>query len=139
MQLRQQHLAVQAKLDQTYDDHLAGRITDELWLRKSAEWEAVLGTIRRATARHDRASHDYAATGSKILELAKKRPQGKTDQKKRGTEPVQVRPVLVLCPSAGLVNRRAPARAILPFVPAPDQGRASESRTVAKTLRRLRR
>jgi hypothetical protein len=71
MQLQQQYLAVQAKLDQAYDDRLAGRITDELRLRKSAEWEAELGTIRRETARHERATHDQAATGSKILELAK--------------------------------------------------------------------
>ncbi len=71
MQLQQQYLAVQAKLDKAYDDRLAGRITDELWGRKSAEWEAELSAIRRETARHERASHDYAATGSKILELAK--------------------------------------------------------------------
>ena len=50
-----------------YDDRLAGRITDELWVRKSAEWETELSAIRRETARHERASHDYAATGSKIL------------------------------------------------------------------------
>jgi len=70
MQLQQQYLAVQAKLDQGYEDRLVGRITDELWLRKS-DWEAELASIRRETARHERASHDYGATGSKILELAK--------------------------------------------------------------------
>jgi hypothetical protein len=64
MQLQQQYLAVQAKLDRAYDDPLAGRITDELWLRKSAEWEAELGSIRRETARHERAGSEYAATGS---------------------------------------------------------------------------
>ena len=64
-------LAVQAKLDRAYDDRLAARITDELWLRKSGEWEAELASVRRETARHERASRDYAATGSKILELAK--------------------------------------------------------------------
>jgi hypothetical protein len=71
MQLQQQYLAVQAKLDREYDDRLAGPITDELWLRKSADWEAELGSIRRETARHERASSEYAATGSKIIELAK--------------------------------------------------------------------
>jgi site-specific DNA recombinase len=71
MQLQQQYLAVQAKLDKGYDDRLVGRITDELWVGKSAEWETELSAIRRETARHERASHDYAATGSKILELAK--------------------------------------------------------------------
>jgi site-specific DNA recombinase len=71
MQLQQQYLAVQTKLDRAYEDRLAGRITDELWTRKSEEWEAELAAIRRETARHERASHDYAATGSRILELAK--------------------------------------------------------------------
>lgn len=71
MHLQQQYLAVQAKLDRAYDDRLADRITDELWQRKSGEWEAELASVRRATARHEKASHDYGATGSKILELAK--------------------------------------------------------------------
>ena len=52
-------------------DRLADRITDELWQRKSGEWEAELASIRRETPRHEKASHDYGATGSKILELAK--------------------------------------------------------------------
>jgi hypothetical protein len=69
--LQQQYLAVQAKLDRAYEDRLAGRITDQLWGRKSAEWEAELAAVRRETARHEKASHDYGATGSKILELAK--------------------------------------------------------------------
>ena len=50
---------------------MAGRITDELWIRKSAEWETELSAIRRETTRHERASYDYAAPGSKILELPK--------------------------------------------------------------------
>ena len=71
MQLQQQYLSVQAKLDQAYEDRLAGRVSDELWQRKSGEWETELASIRRETARHERASHDYGAMGSKILELAK--------------------------------------------------------------------
>ncbi len=62
---------MQAKLDRAHDDRLAGRIADELWLRKSAEWEAELASVRRETAKQEKASHDYGATGSKILELAK--------------------------------------------------------------------
>ena len=71
MQLQQNYLAVQAKLDRSYEDRIAGRITDELWLRKSGEWESELAAVRRETAKHEKASHDYGATGSKILELAK--------------------------------------------------------------------
>jgi hypothetical protein len=48
-----------------------GQITDEMWSRKSSEWETELETIRGETAKHEQASHDYAVTGSKILELAK--------------------------------------------------------------------
>jgi hypothetical protein len=70
-QLQQRYLAVQSKLDRAYDDRLAGQVTDEMWSRKSAEWETELETIRGETAKHEQASHDYAVTGSKILELAK--------------------------------------------------------------------
>ncbi len=70
MHPEQQYLATQAKLDRAYDNRLAGRITDELWLRKSAEWEAELASVRRETAKHEKVSHDYEVTGSKILELA---------------------------------------------------------------------
>ena len=45
MQLQQNYLAVQAKLDRSYEDRIAGRITDELWLRKSGEWEAELAAV----------------------------------------------------------------------------------------------
>jgi hypothetical protein len=41
-----------------------------MWSRKSSDWEAELGTLRRETAKHEKASRDYAVTGSKILELA---------------------------------------------------------------------
>ena len=42
-----------------------------MWRRKSGEWEAELQPSGGKRRRHERASHDYAATGSKILELAK--------------------------------------------------------------------
>jgi site-specific DNA recombinase len=71
MHLQQQYLTVQARLDRAYDDQLAGRISEELWRRKSGEWEMELASIRRETAKHEQASHNYSATGSKILELAK--------------------------------------------------------------------
>ncbi len=71
LQFQQQYMAVQAKLDRAYEDRLAGSLGDELWARKSGEWETQLAAMRRETARHERASHDYGATGSKILELAK--------------------------------------------------------------------
>jgi hypothetical protein len=71
MQLQQQYLSVQSKLDRAYEDRLAGKVTDELWARKSRAWEEELEAIRRETVRHEKASHDYSVTGAKILELAK--------------------------------------------------------------------
>jgi hypothetical protein len=71
MTLQQRYLATQAKLDRAYDDRLAGNISDDLWMRKSQEWQRELEDVRRETSRHERASEDYSVTGSKILELAK--------------------------------------------------------------------
>ena len=70
LRLQQQQLLLRAKLDRAYDDRLSGRISDELWSTKSAELEAELKRVRGEMARHERASHDYEATGLKILELA---------------------------------------------------------------------
>lgn len=39
--------------------------------RKSQECESELESVRRETAVHEKASHDYTVTGSKIIELAK--------------------------------------------------------------------
>ncbi len=64
-------MSVQSKLDRAYEDRLAGKITDELWTRKSAEWQRELDALRRETGQHERASQNYSVTGSKILELAK--------------------------------------------------------------------
>ena len=74
MRLQQQYLAVQAKIDRAYEDRLSGRVSDELWERKTKQWEQELADVRRDTALHESASHDYAAKGSKILELAQTAP-----------------------------------------------------------------
>ena len=70
MRLQQQQLLVRAKLDRAYDDRLSGRISDELWNKKSAELEDELQRVRGEMASHEHASHDYEATGVQILELA---------------------------------------------------------------------
>ena len=74
LRLQQQYIAVQAKIDRAYEDRLAGRVSDDLWQRKSKEWEQELADIRRDTALHESASHDYMTKGSKILELAQTAP-----------------------------------------------------------------
>jgi site-specific DNA recombinase len=70
MRLQQQQLLIRAKLDRAYDDRLSGRISDELWSKKSAELEDELQRVRGEMARHERASRDYEETGVQILELA---------------------------------------------------------------------
>jgi hypothetical protein len=66
--------ADQAKIDRAYEDRLSGHVSDDLWHRKTQQWEQELADIRRDTALHESASHDYAARGSKILELAQTAP-----------------------------------------------------------------
>jgi hypothetical protein len=70
MRRQQQELLLRSKLDRAYDDRLSGRISDELWSSKSAELEAELQRVRAEMERHERASHEYEATGLQILELA---------------------------------------------------------------------
>jgi site-specific DNA recombinase len=70
MRLQQQQLLLRTKLDRVYDDRLGAQISEDLWTRKSKELEAELEHVRTEMARHDRASHEYEATGLQILELA---------------------------------------------------------------------
>ena len=86
MKSQQRHLSIQAKLDRAYDDRLAGKISEELWMRTLYS-PLVAGVGRSRVSRPARssntphpgrrplpaaappASHNYSATGSKILEL----------------------------------------------------------------------
>jgi hypothetical protein len=49
-------------------------LSDDLWQRKSKEWERELAEIRRDTALHEGARHDYMPKGSEILELEQTAP-----------------------------------------------------------------
>jgi hypothetical protein len=64
--------AVQAKLDRSYDDHLEGRITEEFWSRKSAEWNTELTTLAAEIGRLEAPIASPAVTAERILELAKR-------------------------------------------------------------------
>jgi site-specific DNA recombinase len=72
MRLRQQPLLLRSKLDAAYDDRLSKRISEDLWTRKSAEFEGELERVRWEMARHDQASHEYEQTGLQLLELAQR-------------------------------------------------------------------
>ena len=69
--LTQRRRSVQAKLDRGYDDYLQRRISDGFCTRKAEEWESELSAINTEQGRLSRPTPTYAATGEKILELAK--------------------------------------------------------------------
>ena len=70
LRLQQQQMLLRSKLDRAYDDRLSGVISDDLWTRKSQEFEAELQRVRTEMERHKQASREYEATGLQILELA---------------------------------------------------------------------
>jgi hypothetical protein len=70
LRLQQQQMLLRSKLDRAYDDRLSGAISDDLWTRKSQEFEAELQRVRTEMERHKQASREYEATGLQILELA---------------------------------------------------------------------
>jgi hypothetical protein len=64
--------ALQTKIDRGYDDYVEGRISDTLWARKSAEWEAELATVTAELSALDRPATTFVATGERIIELVKR-------------------------------------------------------------------
>jgi site-specific DNA recombinase len=54
--LEQRQRMVIAKLDRGYEDFVAGRIPEEMWLRKSGEWEDERATVEAERSRHDEAA-----------------------------------------------------------------------------------
>jgi hypothetical protein len=67
----QQQLQVQAKIERAYDDRLSGAISEEMWARRSSEWETEINQVRGDMARLEDAGRNYAVTGLRVLELAK--------------------------------------------------------------------
>ena len=63
---------LQSNLDRAYEHLLAGKISDDLWARRSRAWESELEDTLAELAKHDRASSHYVATGTKILELSQR-------------------------------------------------------------------
>jgi site-specific DNA recombinase len=69
--LKMRRAGLRKKLDRAYDDYLEGRVTDELWTRRSEEWEGELAIVTAEIARAEAAVPCYVVKGEKILELAK--------------------------------------------------------------------
>jgi hypothetical protein len=71
-QLHQRRRSVLSKLDRGYDDFVSGRISEELWKRKSTEWEEELAAVDAQRPRLEAPRPLVSVTGEQILELAKK-------------------------------------------------------------------
>jgi site-specific DNA recombinase len=59
-------------MDQAYQDKLDGRINEEFWMRKSAEWQAEESQIRASMRGLEVASPERLLDAARILELANK-------------------------------------------------------------------
>ena len=70
-QVDQRRRTAISKLDRVYDDYASGKISEELWTRKSQEWEAELQTVDSGRARIAQPRPCVMATATQILELAK--------------------------------------------------------------------
>jgi len=68
--LRKRYDHTQKLLDRAYEDKLSGKISEDLWRRKSVEWEGTLIDIQHQLRAHDSANVNYYETGSAIIELA---------------------------------------------------------------------
>lgn len=68
--LRKRQDYVRRLLDRAYEDKLSEKISENLWKRKSAEWEDSLIDIQHQLTAHDSANVNYYETGSAIIELA---------------------------------------------------------------------
>jgi site-specific DNA recombinase len=70
--LQQRLASVRNRLDQAYLDKLDGKIPEELWIRKSAEWQAEVQQIQMATRAVGEIKPERMLDAAKILELANK-------------------------------------------------------------------
>ena len=59
-------------LDTAYTDRLEGRIQQDVWERRSAEWDTERKDIDRQLTALGNAKRDYVASGINLLELAQR-------------------------------------------------------------------
>jgi site-specific DNA recombinase len=70
--LQQRLASVRNRLDQAYTDKLDGKITEELWSRKSAEWQTEEQQVRMAIHALAEIKPERMLVAGRILELANK-------------------------------------------------------------------
>jgi hypothetical protein len=73
-----------SKLDRGCDDFVSGKITEDFWTRKSAQWEAERQSLDVEQRRLEAPSGHMPLTGEETLELAKQ--AGFLYQKQNATE-----------------------------------------------------
>jgi site-specific DNA recombinase len=71
-ELRTRHRKLQDKLDAMYEDKVEGKITEDLFLRKSKQWTTEEGELRRQIQLHEQGNSGYVNQGIDLLELAGK-------------------------------------------------------------------
>jgi hypothetical protein len=63
---------VHRRMDQAYQDKLDGKISEEFWMRKSAEWQAEENQIRTSMQGLETVRPERLLDAARILELANK-------------------------------------------------------------------
>jgi len=71
-ELESQRKALQGKMDQLYEDKLAGAVSTSFWQRKQAEYSRQQDHVLSMLEEHTHADRNYVETGTRILELAKR-------------------------------------------------------------------
>jgi site-specific DNA recombinase len=72
IRLEQRLSAVQRRIEQTYVDKLDGKINEDFWSQRNAEWQEESNGIKLALKALQTASPDRLLTANRILELANK-------------------------------------------------------------------
>ena len=63
---------VRARMDAAYEDKLDGKISEEFWERRSAEWRERRLELQAAIESHDKACDTYFDAGVRVLRLAQR-------------------------------------------------------------------
>jgi hypothetical protein len=66
---------IQTKIDQAYDDKLAGRITEDYWTERFNGWQEELATVRAQIRDLEGATFDSFKRADALLKLCRKAPQ----------------------------------------------------------------
>ena len=73
--LQQRQCKVQRRVDEAYDDNLAGRITQDYWDRRSSAWQGELAEIGAEIRRLETATFQSIENADAILEPAQRAPE----------------------------------------------------------------